>query len=158
MLRLRLGLLLQLRFPAAAPKLRLLDRSVLLGAALDFAREPAFGDIAFANAVGMLLEQGNDLLNAPAAAEIVPDDGVKGIAAVGAVRGALPHDLLDFINAVLRRRSGSDAARRLALPELLLVLLRPHNGAIKQRIDGAELLAVAELQPRYGERLAGAPE
>ena len=39
----------------------------------------------------------------------------------------------------------------------LLVLLRPHNGSIKQRIDGAELVAVAELQPRY-ERLARAPE
>ena len=101
----------RLSFPVSAPRFRLLDRSVLLGAALDFASEPTFGDIAFANAVGMLLEESDNLLNAPAAAEIVPDNGVKGVAAVGAVRGALPHNLLDFINAVLRHRSGSDAAR-----------------------------------------------
>src|SRR5262249_15611773 len=134
------------------------DCSVLLCAALDLAGESTFSKIASANAVGMLLEQANDLLNAPAAAQIVADDGVEGVAAVCAVRGARLHNLLDFINAVLRRRSGSDAARRLYLAELLLVLLRPENRAIKQRIDSAELLTLAELQPGYGEGLARAPE
>src|SRR6516225_9916246 len=127
--------------------------------ALDFASESTFGEIASADAVGMLLEQGHNLLNAPAAAEIVPDDGVKSVAAVGAGRGAFPHNLLDCINAVLRRRSRSDdGARWLGPAELLLMQLRPDNGTIKQCIDRAELLALAELQPGYCQRLASPPE
>src|SRR5262249_32272728 len=133
--------------------------SVLACATLDFASESTFGEIAATNAVGMLLKQGYDVLDAPAAAEIVPDDGVKGVAAVGAGRRALRHNLLDFTDAALRDRSGSDAAAgRPGLAELLLMLLRPDNGTIKQRIDRAELLALAELQPGYGEGLARAPE
>ena len=56
-----------------------------------------FGDIASTDTVGMLLEQGDYLLNAPAAAEIMPNNSVKCVAAVGAVGCALPHNLVDFI-------------------------------------------------------------
>src|SRR5262245_53656287 len=106
----------------------------------------------------MLLKQGNDLRDAPATAEIVPDDGMERIAAVGARRCTLPHNLLDVINAVMHRRTGSDAARWLTLAQLLLVLLRPDNGAIEQSIDVAELQALAELQRGHGKRFAGAPK
>ena len=37
---------------------------------------------------------------APAAAEIVADDGVKYVAAIGAVRSAVADDLLDLIDVV----------------------------------------------------------
>jgi hypothetical protein len=97
---LRFWLVLQwLSFPISAPGFRLFDCFVLPRAALDFASETTFRKIAGTNTVRMLLKQRYDLLNTPAAAEIVPDDGMKGVAAVGSGRCALPHNVLDCINA-----------------------------------------------------------
>src|SRR5262249_52025680 len=54
--------------------------------------------------------------------------------------GAIPADA----QAAHRNRP-----RRLGPAELLLMVLHPDNGTIKQRIDRAELLALAELHYRW---------
>ena len=41
-----------------------------------------------------------DLLGSPTAAEIMADEGVKDVAAVGAARGSGAHDLLDLIDTI----------------------------------------------------------
>jgi hypothetical protein len=71
------------------------------------------------------------------------NNAVEGIATVCAFWCSFAHDLFDLIYRVLRHNAGVDA--QFCLAELVLALLAPHDGTIKQGIDIAERLAVAEL-------------
>jgi hypothetical protein len=124
--------------------------------ALDFTSETAFRDVTLTNAVRILLEMKADLFDTPAAANKVAYDAVKRIAAVGAIGSAVPHDTVDFINAVAPRRAGIAAIFSLGI--LVLAPFSPAGRAIEQGIDIAELTARPDLQPGDGQRLAGAPE
>src|SRR5262245_42013160 len=73
---------------------------ILTGAPGDFTAKPAFSQVAAADAAGELLQMLQDPRDVPAAADKVPDDGMKEIAAVGAFRRAGAHDLLDLLDAV----------------------------------------------------------
>jgi hypothetical protein len=66
----------------------------------DLFTQSIFTEVATADAIRELLQVRQDLLDAPAAAEIVADDGVKSIAPVGSLRRTNTNDLLDLIDAV----------------------------------------------------------
>ena len=57
-------------------------------------------EVAAADSVRELLQVFDNLLDAPATADIVADNAVKHVAAIGSGRSAVPHDLLDFVDAV----------------------------------------------------------
>ena len=164
-LSLRLGCVfarLFLCLPAVAPGCGAFLLLILSGeggsAALYFAGEAAFGDVAVTDSIRELAKMLDNLLDGPAAAEKVANNAVEGVAAIGPVRCAFPHDALDLVDAVLGHRPGIEIEAGLGLAELLLAPFAPHHGAIEYGIDVAEPPAGAELQPCDGEYFAGAPE
>jgi hypothetical protein len=61
----------------------------------------------------MLLEMREDPLDVPAAAQVMPDHHVKGVAAVGAFRGTGADDPLNLIDRVaVAAAIEADAGRR----------------------------------------------
>ena len=86
--------------PAAVAAQRQLGLRILASAAGDLIAEPIFCEVAAANPLGMLLQVLEDLLSVPAAADVVADDRVEHVAAIGPRRRSFPHDLLDLIDAV----------------------------------------------------------
>jgi hypothetical protein len=64
--------------------------------------KPVLPQKSSADAVGKLLQMLENLLDPPTAAEIVTDNAVKQVAAIGTDRSAVAHDLFNFIDAVLR--------------------------------------------------------
>jgi hypothetical protein len=73
---------------------------VFASASGDLVAQPILAQIAAADAVRELLQVFQDLLGAPAAAEVVADDRVEYVAAVLAIRCAGADDLLDLIDTV----------------------------------------------------------
>ena len=78
-----------------------------------------------------------DLLGIPTAADIVPDDRVKQIAAVGTGRRAGTHDLLDLVDAVAAAVAAAVEAvaadRRSSFRSCSLAALAPHHGPVDAR-------------------------
>ena len=87
------------RLPAVDVEQRQHTIGVLAGAALDLAPQPSLADVFVGDAVRKLLQMFVDLIDAPAAAEVVADDGVKGVAAIAAQR-TLAHHPLDVVDVV----------------------------------------------------------
>ena len=77
---------------------------IFAGAAGDLLLQPIFTQIAARRCRRELLQVLQDLLDAPAAADIVADDRVEYVAAVLPVRRAVTDDLLDLIDAVAGSR------------------------------------------------------
>ena len=87
--------------PSTQPgRQRQLGSRIFAGAPGDLSAQPALAQVAVADAVRELLQVLQDLLNTPATAEVMADDRVKYVAAVGTLRGSRAHDLLDLIDAV----------------------------------------------------------
>ena len=75
-----------------------------------------------------------DLLDIPAAADIMADDRVKHIAAIGAVRSAAADNLLDLVDAVAAAVAveAVAVARRCSFCSSSLAALAPDDGPVEQ--------------------------
>ena len=90
--------------------------------------------VALADSVRMLFEMREDPLYIPAAAQVMPDHHVKGVAAVDTFWGTVADDLLDLkivlaerqMSRVLLDRADRDH-RHLRPSQLLPKLMRGHH-------------------------------
>src|SRR5262245_64774962 len=95
----------------------------------------------------MLLKVCDDPLDVPTTAEIMPDDHVKGVAAVDTFWGTGADDLLDLIDGVVVAAAIEVDAGRLGLSCCRLAALAPDHCPIQHRID------IGELADRKSTRL-----
>src|SRR5262249_29949338 len=133
---------------------------ILSGAPSDFAVQSAFAQVTGANTLRELLQVLLDPRDVPAAADKVPDDGVKEIAAVGAFRRASAHDLLDLLDAVAATVAikAITSSRRSSFRSCSPAALAPDHGPVKHVIDVRQLADRVELVAGDRQRLVGAPE
>ena len=116
---------------------------VLANAPLDLLPQPALADVLVGNAVRELAQVLVDLVDAPAAAQVMADDDMEGVAAIAAQR-TLAHDPFDPVDVV----AGPAAIEGMAV-ELRgfgscfcgrgLAAFAPHDRPVEHPVDIREL-------------------
>src|SRR5207245_60904 len=113
-------------------------------AANDLGHQPALGDKSLADTQQVRLEVCNNLLCAPAATVIVPDDRMEEVAPVGALGRAISDNLFDLVDRVGQAGTAAVAARDRRGRDRGPAPLRPGDSAIEQPVDIAERAALAQ--------------
>src|SRR6516165_9684707 len=88
----------------------------------------------------------------------MPDDHVKGVAAVDTFCGTGADDLLDLIDGVVVAAAIEFDASRFVLSCCRFAALAPDHRPVQHMIDIGELADVVELRAGDGQRLVSAPE
>src|SRR6516165_3268624 len=88
----------------------------------------------------------------------MPDDHVKGVAAVDTFWGTGADDLLDLIDGVVVATAIAVDAGRLGLSCCRFAALAPDHRPVQHMIDIGKLADAVELRASDGQRLVGAPE
>src|SRR5262245_12156929 len=88
----------------------------------------------------------------------MPDDHVKGVAAVDTFWGTGADDLLDLINGVVVAAAIQVDAGRLGLSCCRFAALAPNHRPVQNMINIGDLADTVELQAGNGQRLVGAPK
>src|SRR5262249_40985832 len=136
------------------------SRCKFAGAAGNLVCEPAFREIAAADSIRVLLQVRQNLLEAPAAANIMANNTVKDVATVGSCRSSGTNDLLDLVNTVPAAVAIETVAdRRSRFCRLSFAPFSPHDGPTKRLVDAGQLTdRRIKRVAGNGQRLIGAPE
>src|SRR5262249_56025647 len=139
---------------------RQLGFGVFAGAAIDLLTETIFAQVAAADPIWILLQEFEDAIDLPAAADIMADDCVKHVRAISPGRRPFTYNLLDLIDAVPASAAVEAVSLRCGLfwRRCSLTAFAPHNGPIKYFVDVSE--RVNSIEPIAGDRqcFIGAPE